>query len=238
MIQTTSRKPDEIIYKLKWITQVLALPEPLQYNFFPSKANLANELIIHWKNSYSVVNNDCEQGLNQTQKSILKNINAYLCSNDPLTSEQWENVRKLAIEYLSAMNWGKIVPSKENIVFWPWQYNELIYHINELSDPKLLYKTWIKQETPQHSAAGMHVLIDFLYDYTLLAQDPVQQIGWIIKNTSEAHAISKITKQIDRLLEIYGDDLTSQEYIEKPEWADVVKAAQTAKLVFGITDTP
>lgn len=54
----------------------------------------------------------------------------------------------------------------------------------------------------------------------------------------EAKVISKVTKTINAIFERYGLDLSDAEYIDKPEWSNVLKASAKARVQLGDPPTP
>lgn len=47
----------------------------------------------------------------------------------------------------------------------------------------------------------------------------------------EMHAVTAVIRAIDHILKTYGTELTDEQYINAPEWTQVVSAAQTALAV-------
>ncbi|MCH7393755.1 hypothetical protein MMP66_05595 [Acinetobacter dispersus] len=76
-------------------------------------------------------------------------------------------------------------------------------------------------------------IIHFLFDDTELAYNTHSEIGWFLKSVEEAEAIHELANIINILLNKYGTYLLDTEYIEKPEWQDVVAAAKNALNIIG-----
>lgn len=79
---------------------------------------------------------------------------------------------------------------------------------------------------------GGHVEFDyavhFLYDDTDLAEDVRSLMGIILKNDAEVIAMQNIINALNTLFDKYGTDLSDHEYINKPEWKNIVDATRVA----------
>ncbi|CAM4247552.1 CdiI immunity protein domain-containing protein [Bordetella tumbae] len=110
----------------------------------------------------------------------------------------------------------------------PAMRKELIDYLQGLADKDYQYKAWVNDQRPGGGHDELNYAIHFLYDDTNLAGDPRSTLGWFLKNDEEVVSISDLVKKIDFVFGKYGLELTDKEYIEKPEWDDVVQAAKTA----------
>lgn len=108
----------------------------------------------------------------------------------------------------------------------PEMRQELIDYLRGLSDRSYQYQAWVHDRRPGGGHDELDYAIHFLYDDTKLARDPVSTVGWLLKSAEEVDLISKLIEKIDFVLDKYGCDLTDREYLEKPEWDDVIQAAK------------
>lgn len=234
---------DKNIDKIKWITQALALPNLKQKTLYPKHSNIVEEMLINWENSFFALDLTVNCHISENQRKAIINFNNAIefirISESPeykeketLLSSDWQNLKILAAEVLSIMRWEKVTPSINDMLYYPWQHDICKEYLKDLSDIEYQYKIWVKFDVPEGTEDGFDFSIHFLYDDTELAENPKNEISWILKNTHEAKAISNLTQQIDYIFNIYGKELSDKEYIEKPEWQGVIKAAQDALQVF------
>ena len=111
---------------------------------------------------------------------------------------------------------------------FPAMRKELIEYLQGLADKGYQYKAWVNDQRPGGGHDELNYAIHFLYDDTNLARDPKSTLVWFLKNDDEVDLISDFVKKIDFFLGKYGLELTDKEYIEKPEWDDIVQAAKRA----------
>ena len=76
---------------------------------------------------------------------------------------------------------------------------------------------------------SVHILFDDIHD---LQTNSYNLIGSILRNESEASIISKLTVELDKVIdEDYPDDL-DEAYVKTPQWQRVVKLAKEARSIF------
>jgi len=115
--------------------------------------------------------------------------------------------------------------------------NELLEYIDSLSDINHQRECWVKQIcAPPVVEDFFDLSVHFFYDDTDLNENPQSWIGWILYDELEVEEIRKITRSIDKVFEIYGKELSDEEYINTPEWQSVLEAATHAKAVFSAHD--
>ncbi|WP_202984318.1 hypothetical protein [Snodgrassella sp. ESL0253] len=116
--------------KLKWLTQVIALPCEIQKSLFPDFSNVAEELAVDWGIEYEVLE-DVEVSLkiNNVQRAAFKKLDDYMESisgpeniqywdNEALCNcAEWEIMRQMALEILNAMNWENSVPHESDAIY-------------------------------------------------------------------------------------------------------------------------
>ncbi len=64
---------------------------------------------------------------------------------------------------------------------------------------------------------------DFVYDDTSLVENPKGAIGLFLKNEREAQAIEAVLHAIERVFQATGIGVADQEYINSPEWTNVLE---------------
>lgn len=74
----------------------------------------------------------------------------------------------------------------------------------------------------------MNETLHFLYDDTRLSENSNHYIGVFLSSREEAAAIDKLLDAIEAFFREYNAEMTDAEYIEKPEWQDVLAAAKEA----------
>lgn len=73
--------------------------------------------------------------------------------------------------------------------------------------------------------------IHFLFDDTSLSEAPEKLIGLFLKDETEARAVKTVCSALDNLFNKYGYDKTDKEYLDLPEWDNVVGSASKAILI-------
>lgn len=69
---------------------------------------------------------------------------------------------------------------------------------------------------------------DFVYDDTSLVENPKGAIGLFLKNEREAQAIEAVLHAIEQVFQATGIGVTDQEYINSPEWTNVLETVSHA----------
>jgi ABC-type glycerol-3-phosphate transport system substrate-binding protein len=112
---------------------------------------------------------------------------------------------------------------------YPEMRVELLGYLKDLSDFDYQKDCWVNGKCPagiQHDELDYSV--HFLFDDTGLADDPDGQIGVFLNSKEEAEVVEFLCKKLQKIFDIYGTDLSDQEYINCPEWKDVIDAARLA----------
>lgn len=114
-------------------------------------------------------------------------------------------------------------------VRFPQMRAEVIDAVRALADPEYQQRVWIRRELPQPDYYDDFTLnIHILYDDTRVLEEPAGTVGDVLRSAEEATALAPLARQLDALFDRYGTDLSDEEYLATPEWAGVVRAAQTA----------
>lgn len=112
---------------------------------------------------------------------------------------------------------------------FPSLRGELIDYLRGLSDACYQRCAWVGHKYSIGGYDELDYAIHFLYDDTKLAKDPGATLGSILKNREEVDCIKILIEKLDLIFFKYGLELTDGEYIEKPEWREVIRAAADAK---------
>lgn len=81
----------------------------------------------------------------------------------------------------------------------PYRREELIQHLEALSDIEYQRRSWVENRTDAFSFA-----IHFFLDDTALVDDPKAHIGYFLVDETEARAVQKVALAIDYILEEEG----------------------------------
>jgi len=112
---------------------------------------------------------------------------------------------------------------------YPNMREELIEYLSGLSDREYQMNCWVNQKCPEGIEKDTFDLaVHFLFDDTELAKSPEETIGIFLKDKEEAQSIKSLCDEIDRIFEKYSTELTDKEYIDCPEWNNVLNLAKTA----------
>lgn len=113
---------------------------------------------------------------------------------------------------------------------YPHMREELIGYLHSLADKEYQLAVWVRDEPyPDVVHDELDYAIHFIYDDTCLGSDPGEAIGWFLKNDLEAQSIRNLVRCLDSLFATYGMNLEDAQYIEKPEWLDVMDAASSCE---------
>ncbi len=109
---------------------------------------------------------------------------------------------------------------------FPDMRSELIDYLSGLSNKDYQDSCWVKKRCPEGVENDeLDYAVHFLFDDTCLSESPEDLIGILLKNEDEAHAIKTVCSAIDDLFLKYGCDKSDKEYINYPEWNNVVISA-------------
>lgn len=106
---------------------------------------------------------------------------------------------------------------------------ELLRSLLELSDPEYQRNKWL----PENSSNGvpesnLDYSVHFLFDDTSLSTSPEKCIGWFLKDECEAKLVFEVSQKLSDIFMKYGTELEDRDYIQLPEWVDVVRKAKFA----------
>jgi hypothetical protein len=115
------------------------------------------------------------------------------------------------------------------MVKYPKMREELLETLRTLADREYQNKVWLERDYSLGiEYDSFDEVVHFLYDDTVLAENPNAAIGLIIKNEKEVCLIQAVCRAIDKVFEALGLDKSDQEYINSDEWETVVSAASCA----------
>jgi hypothetical protein len=110
---------------------------------------------------------------------------------------------------------------------FPWMRAQLVEHIRGLAAFEYQKENWTAAKRAASNYDEFDEIIHFLFDDTVLERDTEAAIGTILYDKREVLAVKVIVAAIDAVLQEYGI-LREEEYLDKPEWMDVVAHAATA----------
>lgn len=112
---------------------------------------------------------------------------------------------------------------------YPSIRDELLETLRSLADAEYQKKNWLDRNFPpgtEHDC--FDYAVHFIYDDTSLATDPDSDIGIFLKDENEVQMIKAVVIALDRVFETLGMNATDEEYINCPEWSEVLKTASQA----------
>ena len=121
------------------------------------------------------------------------------------------------------------------MVKYPKMREELLETLRSLADREYQHKVWLEGDyPPEIECDSFDEVVHFLYDDTVLAENPDATIGVIIENEKEARLMSAVCQAIDLVFEVLGTEASDEEYITSSEWTRVVEAASKALQVMEV----
>ncbi|MEG3931670.1 MULTISPECIES: SCO4402 family protein [unclassified Microcoleus] len=115
------------------------------------------------------------------------------------------------------------------MVKYPKMREELLETLRSLADREYQHKVWLERDYPPEIKYDcFDEVVHFLYDDTVLAENPYLAIGAIIEDEKEARLMSAVCQAIDLVFEALGTGVSDEEYIKSCEWTKVVEAALRA----------
>ncbi len=124
------------------------------------------------------------------------------------------------------------------MVKYPYMRQELINIMQTLSDKDYQRRAWVNQIfLPPTKYDNFDYAVSFLYDDACLADAVDNAIGSILVNEHEAVIITHVIQALEGVFAALGMDATDTEYIECPEWVQVIHAATDARRVLQIYDS-
>jgi hypothetical protein len=115
------------------------------------------------------------------------------------------------------------------MVKYPKMREELLETLRSLADREYQHKVWLENDYPPGiEYDSFDDAVHFLYDDTVLAENPDAAIGVIIENEKEARLMAAVCQAIDLVFEALGTEASDEEYITSSEWTGVVEAASKA----------
>lgn len=106
---------------------------------------------------------------------------------------------------------------------------ELIDTLRTLADAEYQQQAWVKQQFPagvQFDSFDLGVRL--LLDDMRLTSAPQSNIGSVLQNEAELHAVQQVALAIDHLLKKLGAELPDAAYLADPDWANVLHTAAQA----------
>ncbi|MEG4323448.1 MULTISPECIES: hypothetical protein [unclassified Microcoleus] len=115
------------------------------------------------------------------------------------------------------------------MVQYPKMREELLETLRSLADREYQHKSWLESDYPPRiEYDSFDETVHFLYDDTVLAENPEATIGVILENDKEACLMAAVCQAIDLVFEVLGTEASDEEYVTSSEWTSVVEAASKA----------
>ncbi|MCC3418345.1 MAG: hypothetical protein JGK24_03680 [Microcoleus sp. PH2017_29_MFU_D_A] len=115
------------------------------------------------------------------------------------------------------------------MVKYPKMREELLETLRSLADREYQHKVWLENDCPPGiEYDSFDEAVHFLYDDTVLAENPDAAIGVIIEDEKEARLMEAVCQAIDLVFEVLGTEASDEEYIKSSEWTRVVEVASKA----------
>lgn len=115
------------------------------------------------------------------------------------------------------------------MVQYPKMREELLETLRSLSDREYQHKAGLEGDYPPGiEYDSFDEAVHFLYDDTVLAENPDAAIGVIIENENEARSIAAVCQAIDLVFDVLGTEASDEDYINSSGWISVVEAASKA----------
>lgn len=115
------------------------------------------------------------------------------------------------------------------MVQYPSMRAELLETLRSLANREYQRKAWVDHNYPPDVMYdSFDEAVHFLFDDTILAENPNAAIGVILEDEKEARLIAAVCTAIEQVFEALGTEISDKEYINSSEWADVVEAAHDA----------
>ena len=105
---------------------------------------------------------------------------------------------------------------------------DLMTFLESLSNYEYQMNCWVRGNCPIGVEDSFDMSVHFFFDDTGLAQDASSLIGYLLYDEIEAELITNVCYAIDTLFNKYGTTLSDDEYINKPEWKEILNTAQIA----------
>ncbi len=113
----------------------------------------------------------------------------------------------------------------------------IIAALTSLADPALQKQVWVGRGIPEPGkCASFDDVVHSLYDDTNVGDDLEGSIGEVLYDSEEAESLRRITSRIDLMFDKYGGRLADKEYLNKPEWPEIIDSAVKCLVLFKDND--
>ncbi len=102
--------------------------------------------------------------------------------------------------------------------------------VDALADRQLQRRCWTVFE-PEEGSESFDLVVHVLYDDTVVAADPVREIGLVLRDQDEVDAMVPLTAALDAFLRASPGGPKTTAQLDSPEWQRVVARAEAAKAV-------
>ncbi len=106
---------------------------------------------------------------------------------------------------------------------------ELISYLEGLSNKQYQLECWVNKQCPDSIKNDeFDYAVHFLFDDTDCAKNPEKLIGIILYDQEEAKVVKIVCDHIDQLLNKFGCQKSDYEYIQLPEWNNILMSSKSA----------
>lgn len=114
-------------------------------------------------------------------------------------------------------------------VRFPDMRAELIRGLTHLADRSYQSRVWVEHRYPSSGYYDdLSTTYEILADLGVLG-NPMKTVGEVLKNVDEVSAVRQLANAFDLLFARYGTDRSDVEYLNSPEWDEVVRSAEHAR---------
>ncbi|EAZ90472.1 SCO4402 family protein [Crocosphaera chwakensis] len=112
---------------------------------------------------------------------------------------------------------------------YPEMRQELLLSIKILSDLEYQKQNWLNNTSGEYDC--FDYVIHFLYDQAGFDENAEATIGLFVKNEEELTIIMEVIESLEKLFEILGTNASDLDYINSPQWKNVIINAKKALLI-------
>jgi len=127
----------------------------------------------------------------------------------------------------------------DGLLYGAFGRDALIDRLRDLADRNYQIQAWGNRRFPPGIEYDDAIeAIHFFYDDTRIADETDAMVGTLLKDQAEAEAIKRLISAFDVALNTFFiESVHPREYIDSPEWKDVIQAAIQALVVFTRDET-
>ncbi|WP_370949661.1 hypothetical protein AB5J62_19435 [Amycolatopsis sp. cg5] len=117
-------------------------------------------------------------------------------------------------------------------VTYPAMRANIVEALRAMADPEHQNRVWLREEYARDGSYDDFTLHINSFDDLQMRDFPERTVGDILRNKEELQAIRAVNDALATLFDRLGYQLSDEEYVNSPEWPQVVKTASAALRVF------